>query len=335
MVRLPWQIKILAKLVLSRLPIPYRFWKRLGLFDAGQMDKPGYAHEVFSLHFERVQFAAKKGGFVVLELGPGDSLATGVIAHAYGAKQTFLVDEKPLAQQDMAVYVRLQAFLKDRGLPTADLAGATSMEDLKAICDITYFTNGVESLRQIPNQSVDFVFSQVVLSMVRLHELEAMLREVRRILRPDGVCSHRLDLTDLLARSLNHLRFSRKVWESPVMANSGFYSNRLRYSQYLKLFERAGFEVELVQAERWDSLPIPRHKLHPEFRELDEAELRVFQMDVVLRPKVPEADWVETAGADIPRLDKPNLGALGLLYPVAEHASKLGHISLVCLNHAL
>jgi hypothetical protein len=46
----PWWMRIGVKIVLSRLPIPYSFWKRLKVFDLGDMDQPQRALENFLLH---------------------------------------------------------------------------------------------------------------------------------------------------------------------------------------------------------------------------------------------------------------------------------------------
>src|SRR2546426_11298751 len=37
--RIPWPLKIAAKVVLSRLPFPYSFWRRLSLFKHGDMSR--------------------------------------------------------------------------------------------------------------------------------------------------------------------------------------------------------------------------------------------------------------------------------------------------------
>jgi hypothetical protein len=49
------------------------------------------------------------------------------------------------------------------------------------------------------------------------------------------------------------------------MANSRFYTNRLRYSELLRLFRQAGFEPEGVHKIRWKTLPTPRRKMAKEF----------------------------------------------------------------------
>ena len=33
--QLPWWLKIILKMILSRLPLPYRLWRRIGVFRLG------------------------------------------------------------------------------------------------------------------------------------------------------------------------------------------------------------------------------------------------------------------------------------------------------------
>src|ERR1700722_11796043 len=91
--QVPWQFKIAAKLILSRVPISQTLFHRVGLFNLGGMSRPEYATGVFRRHFDKAKFARKDEPFVTLELGPGDSLFSIVIARAFGASTAYAVDE--------------------------------------------------------------------------------------------------------------------------------------------------------------------------------------------------------------------------------------------------
>ena len=80
------------------------------------------------------------------------------------------------------------------------------------------------------------------------------------------------------------MRFSTRLWESNWVANSGFYTNRLRYSEMIKLFKQAGFDVQTVSINRWTSSPTPRRLMSIEFQSLSEEDLLVKEFDVLLRP---------------------------------------------------
>src|SRR4051794_15557047 len=101
---LPWHTRIAAKVLLSRVPAGYAFWHRHDMFSHGSMERPDYAHGVFRMHFERTPFRRKDEGYVALELGPGDSALSAVIAAAYGASACHLIDAGPFATPDLTPY---------------------------------------------------------------------------------------------------------------------------------------------------------------------------------------------------------------------------------------
>lgn len=100
---IPWWFKNLAKICLSRVPIGYGFWRRLGLFRHGYMDKTSYVLNVFNGHVSRTGLTGNLKGKIILEVGPGDSISTAIVVACYGGR-AILVDAGPFATTDMAVY---------------------------------------------------------------------------------------------------------------------------------------------------------------------------------------------------------------------------------------
>lgn len=280
---IPWWVKIGAKVVLRRIPVPHGWWRSVGIFRHGDMNAHDYAIGVVRRHLSRMTAEAGLVGKTVLELGPGDGVATAVIVAAYGGR-SILVDTGGYADTDINKYRDLTRELRRRDLNPVDLDGARSINDVLDRCSSEYLTEGLESLRTIASSSVDFVFSQAVLEHVTAHQFLDTLHEMRRILRPGGMSSHRIDLRDHLGGGLNNLRFSTRIWESNFFARSGFYTNRIRFSEMNELFERAGFSVEIDSVDRWPSPPLPRHKMAPEFRGFLDDDLAVSGFDVVLQP---------------------------------------------------
>lgn len=280
---IPWHAKIAMKVVFSRLPLRYQAWQRSGLFVHGAMDAPAYALRVVEAHVSRAGWRDLEDK-TVLELGPGDSVATAVIARAMGAARSWLVDAGPFANRDLAVYRAVAALLAERGMNAPDLSGVDSLEALLETCRATYLTNGLEGLAAIPAGSVDLAFSQAVMEHVRLHEVNPTLAELRRVVAPEGVTTHQVDLKDHLGGALNHLRFSEATWEADWMSQSGFYTNRIRFADYVRRFEAAGFRCDVDDVRRWPALPTPRARLAEAFRALPDDDLRVSQFDIVGRP---------------------------------------------------
>jgi hypothetical protein len=278
----PWQLKIAAKVVLSHVPLSHRLLNKVGVFNLGGMLRPEYAVGVFRRHFQNAEFARKNQPFVALELGPGDSLFSVVIARAFGASAAYSVDVGDFAADRVEYYQQLEGYLRRQGLNPPSLAHCSNLSDVMEVCNGQYFVNSVDSLKRIPTASVDFIFSHTVLQHVRRKYFRSMLAELRRIQRSDGVGSHTISISDILGGNLNDLRFSEKTWESDLMASSGFYTNRIRYNEFLRYFHEAGFIPQVYRTAHWETLPTPRNKMAPEFAALSESELQISGFDVYL-----------------------------------------------------
>ena len=281
--RIPWRLKIISKIVLSRLPVGFKFWQKLGLFKLGLMATPAYARKIFVQHIERGGLHNNLTDKVVLELGPGDSLATIVLAYAYGAR-AILVDVGEFAINDLGFYKGLVKKLKDEGLRVPDLNNVTTLKEIVELCDGEYLTSGLASLMTVSDSSVDFVFSHAVLEHISKHEFDTTFSEIRRIIKDHGGTSHNVDLKDHLSGGLNNKRFSSNLWESSFFTNSGFYTNRLSCVEMLAVFRENRFECEEFDSKSWDSLPLPKHKMATEFQSYSEEELSVKEFNVLLKP---------------------------------------------------
>lgn len=278
----PWWIKLAAKLLLSQFPLSYRSWQKLGLFRHGCMTLPEYALNVFESHVDQAGLRGHLRGIKILEIGPGDSVATAIIAKSYGAK-AILIDAKPFAESDIRPYLALCELLRRHGLEPPMLSSSDSLQDILSLCEGEYLTEGLKGWNKIPPKSVDFVFSQAVLEHILKDEFFLMMQECRRVMKPGSFASHKIDLRDHLGEALNNLRFSEQVWESNLFNSSGFYTNRIRYTDMIKLFKAAGFSVEKTEVVRWDKLPNPKKDLALPFRNMSVDELCIKAFDVCLR----------------------------------------------------
>jgi SAM-dependent methyltransferase len=289
---LPWWLRIGAKIVLARLPIPYSFWKRLRLFEHGDMNQPlkawsgflEHARTAGVLHEESaLPYLCVDSDFTVLELGPGDSLFSAVIALTLNASPIWLVDAGAFATTDMAAYTSLFSFLRLKGYTLPFKKEPNTITELLTACNGHFLTEGIRSLEQIPSASIAYCFSNAVLEHVPKHDFTKMAQELFRIVKPDGVCVHRVDLKDHLGGGLNNLRFSEVVWEGSLFSGSGFYTNRIRFNEMLNIFSQAGFVFTMPRILRWEHLPLSRTKMDAAFSQLSDDELLVSGFDVVLK----------------------------------------------------
>jgi SAM-dependent methyltransferase len=268
-----WSFKIIAKLIIARLPVPYSFWRSLSLFRHGSMDSTDYPIKIFNLHSKRAFPDGLPSNAVILELGPGDSVASALLGYAHGASKTYLVDVGSFARKDTVFYQTLATDINNKGMQYPDLTAAIYFDDILQASNASYLTNGLSSLRTIPSDSVDFIWSHSVLEHVRMNELSPILSELHRILKPSGLSSHNIDYQDHLAYSLNNLRFPEKLWESDFFAKSGFYTNRVPAIKLHGLLQEAGFKILHEEFGKWPSLPIPRRTLNTDFKKFTDKEL--------------------------------------------------------------
>lgn len=269
-----WRLKLGAKLLLSRIPCSQWLWRQLGIFRLGKMETADYAFKIFNLHENMCFPDGLPSDFTILELGCGDSIASALIAAGKNVRKTWLVDTGSYASQDINLYKKMARDLRSE-TPVPDISQVQNFEDLLKLCRASYMTKGLESLRSIPSESVDYIWSHSVLEHVRKHEFADTMKELHRILKKTGTMSHNVNLKDHLGEALNNLRFSEALWESEFFAGAGFYTNRIRYTQMLNLIQEAGFTVRFADSGCWNKIPTPREKLAKPFRDLPESDLLI------------------------------------------------------------
>ena len=281
---LPWWARIALKVALSQVPLKYSFWQALRVFRHGSMDDPGYAIDVFETHWNASRPLMANIPDVAVEVGPGDSLASAVIARAHAIGSLKLVDAGAFARSDLGLYRRLGQALIERGLRPCELDDVVELSQLLRRCGCEYLTDGVLSLEHIPAGSVAWVWSHAVLEHVRLREVDRLIWAMRKMMQPGAIAAHRIDLKDHLGGGLNNLRFEADVWERDGFAfRSGFYTNRLRARDWIAKFGAAGFEIIAVEYRRWPAPPLPRSRLARQFRSLPDSELEISGIDLLLR----------------------------------------------------
>lgn len=166
----------------------------------------------------------------VLEVGAGRDLAVPIALRALGVQKIIACDVERLARLDL---------IRHAG---ARLGGRYNSWDDLARWGIEYRApyhvsdDGTE---------VDCSCSNEVLEHVPVGQLVTLLKGLRAVTK--GVTTHSIDYSDHYARSdksvsrLNFLRYSDEQWRP---FNSGRqYVNRLRHSDYLRMFRDAGFTI--------------------------------------------------------------------------------------------
>lgn len=104
---------------------------------------------------------------------------------------------------------------------------------------------GDASDTHLSENSFDFVISSNVLEHIELQILKSISKESFRILKPGGLCVHRINPGDHYANedssitTANFLQFAEEDWKK--YGNGLAYHNRLRYSEFIHILADEGF----------------------------------------------------------------------------------------------
>ena len=272
---LPWYFRIIIKLILSRIPFSYTVWSRIGFFRHGAMDDFNYAWDVLKSHKNSVNV---KDGWYGLELGPGDGLLSAFLVSNLNSSGLVMVDAGDYAHKNIQKYIKqIENFrLSYPNSQVQKISNNLSIDELLSSRGSAYHSKGLESLRILESNSFDLIFSQAVLEHIRCNEFYATMKECYRLLKKGAVMSHVVDFKDHLGGGLNNMRIPSAIWEKNWFApKSGFYTNRLRFSEMISICNDIGFEVEIKSIRKWDSLTIERQALAKEFTQLTEDDLLI------------------------------------------------------------
>jgi SAM-dependent methyltransferase len=248
---------------------------------------------------------------VVAELGPGDTLGTGVAALFSGAQRYVGIDVLPFARSGPTLEVArglrdlfsIRARVVVKGWPDfteyLDNAGflssvltdeilAHALAEERASAILSELSDVVASTERstcqfinysapysnssIPDDSIDLFYSHSVLEHVE--NLPAALSLMHASLKSKGLMSHQFDLrSHNITRSWDgHREFGNNSWKI-VVGKRPFLLNRLSYSKVLEEIERAGFRI--LDARRlFDKPTLDRSQLCREWQSASDEDLR-------------------------------------------------------------
>jgi SAM-dependent methyltransferase len=255
----------------------------------------------------------------VLELGPGDSLGTGLAALLSGAERYGGVDvvrhasvrtTRPVLRELTALF-QARSPRPTKGWPDFDdcldqrlFPGSALTEDALARAlapeRIARIAQAVERLDSRPQHPMvryatwrepepigegeaDLIFSHVVLCVV--DDVERMYRNCARWLKPGGWMSHQTDFTSLgVTKEWNgHLQYTEAQW-SAIAGRRPFFANRERLSTHLELLDKHGFDV-VSQLRQYPGGGIGRSQLAPRWQGISDDDLNCARIFLVARKR--------------------------------------------------
>ena len=194
------------------------------------------------------------------------------------------MDIERLAKLDL---VRSNATIVAR-LSGAARSALSSWADLYRDWRVDYRAPADARATGLENDTIDCAVSVETLEHIPKDDIPDILKEIRRILRPDGVALMQIDYGDHFKgfdpsiSSFNFLTYSDEDWQ-PFQSRFQ-YVNRLRHSEYVSLFERAGFEIVLECPDRRSIEPAILERLAPRFQKFSEEDLFTLGALIVARP---------------------------------------------------
>lgn len=140
---------------------------------------------------------------------------------------------------DHAHYHRIVKLLKK-------ILATKSFGELYTLLDLQYIIDKTGDLLQFQDNSFNCVFSFHVLEHVLHGNLSKEVRDIYRILKPGGYSIQQIGIDDHLSHydkiesPKNYLRYSDNTWKRNY-ENEVQYFNRFQISDWLSLFDKAGF----------------------------------------------------------------------------------------------
>lgn len=181
-----------------------------------------------------------------LEFGVGWTPLLAVAFAVAGCGRATLCDLDPFL--DDAGVARARALI---GARLADLAAAAGISEQTAAERLSRFEYDYLSpydFAAMPAGSFDVIASRAVLEHVPATDVPGLFNDLRRLLAPGGAAIHLIDNSDHFEHGdnsisrVNFLRYADKDWRRIQMATKTS-QNRLRHSDYARLFQGAGFTI--------------------------------------------------------------------------------------------
>lgn len=218
-------------------------------------------------------------GETVLELGPGNSYINAYNFLMMGAKRVILVDKYPrLIKTD-----KQKEFFKKEIEYVTKKYGQKLPFIKKGEVDSKYILFIDKDLTEAEVKNVDFIFSNSVLEHIR--DVEDNIKAMSLCLNKNGYMLHNIDLRDHYNFNKPFLfyKYSDNTWNKYLTKEGLSYTNRWRYDDFVKIFQKYGFKSIYEKKAR---AQLDNVKLNDKFALKKKRDLEIMTLDILLRKLV-------------------------------------------------
>lgn len=208
------------------------------------------------------KYSKKTNGLVTLEIGTGWYPIVPIGFYLSGADEIYTIDLTSLLKTS-AIHETVEKFQEyDRSGKLASFIPGLKSERLEKLNSLLKLNSAPEKILEtiniksitgdarkiaMPDAKFDLINSNNTFEHIYPEILQDILIEFNRVLKPGGIMSHQIDMSDHFAhldKSItiyNFLKYTDAEWN--LIDNSVQPQNRLRLSDYQKLFTKAGFQI--------------------------------------------------------------------------------------------
>ncbi len=198
-----------------------------------------------------------------LEIGTGRQITVPIVLWLLGASRTITVDINPYLKAelifDAIAYMRKhqeeikKLFEESQISVLADrfnqlIKIERNLDRLFQLTNIQYLAPADASRLKVESHTIDYHISHTTLEHIPIESLRSILREGKRLLRPEGLFVHGIDFSDHFAHSddsisaINFLQYSDEEWNRWA-GNKFMYHNRLRVDDFERLVSDANLRI--------------------------------------------------------------------------------------------
>lgn len=299
-----WVLKALIQKIISFLPgshkVNYRFQKYI---TKGVRLSDSYFEDKLVHALDHLRFAKKSGlptSFKSLEIGTGWYPVVPLSFYLAGSKHVTSIDLNRLMTKDslcdcIEAFQRalkegkleqFQEFFRSERIEQLQMIDCRAMdeESLMLILNFEYRVGDARALKDAAD-AYDMIHSNNVFEHIYPQVLKEILQEFKRVLKPEGIMSHFIDMSDHFAHLdssitiYNFLRYSEATWAR--IDNSVQPQNRWRLSDYEQLYKELDFTITEKEYRPGEPEALAQTELHADFAHRDKEDLAVSHVHLV------------------------------------------------------